>query len=122
MLLSPQELKKFVEQSLDADKAFDITTIDLDEQCGIADTMIIASGSSSRHVAAMAEKLKDRLSMVQIKGVRIEGLGTADWVVIDAGDIVVHLFRPEVREFYNIERMWGMGQNLQVVSQHHAMV
>lgn len=103
---------------MDADKAEDIVTIDLDEQSGIADYMIIASGTSSRHVAALAEKLRDRLAAVQVTGVRVEGLMQSDWVVFDAGDVVVHLFRPEVREFYNMERMWG-AQPFQIVRQQH---
>ena len=113
-------MKTLIQQSLDADKAIDITTIDLDDQTGLADYMIIASGTSSRHVAAMAEKLKDKLSMLQIKNVKIEGLSQADWVVIDAGDIIVHLFRPEVREFYNMERMWGLDQT--VHTHNHASI
>ena len=69
--------------------------------------MIIASGTSSRHVSAIAEKLKDRLNIRGIKNVRAEGLTNSDWVVLDAGDVIVHLFRPEVRAFYNMEKMWG---------------
>ncbi len=91
---------------MDADKAEDILTIDLKDQTAIADYMIIASGTSSRHVAALAEKLKDRMSARGVKNIRIEGTAQADWVAIDAGDVIVHLFRPEVREFYNIEKMW----------------
>jgi ribosome-associated protein len=104
--LSPQELKTLIEESLDSDKAIDIVTIEMDEQSGLADYMIVASGTSSRHVAALAEKLKDRLEARGVKGIRMEGIAQADWVAIDAGDILVHLFRPEVREFYNIEKMW----------------
>lgn len=92
---------------MDADKAMDIVVIDLKEQSGLADYMIIASGTSSRHVSSMATKLKDRLSARGIKGIAIEGLSQSDWVAIDAGDIIVHLFRPEVRDFYNIEKMWN---------------
>lgn len=116
--LSPHDLKVLVEKSLDADKAMDITTIELDEQSAIADYMIIASGTSSRHVAAMAEKLKDRLTVRGMKGFRLEGTETADWVVMDIGDIVVHLFRPEVRAFYNIEKMWAMPHQFDVVGGH----
>lgn len=104
--LSPQELKDLIEQSLDADKAIDIVTIDM-EQSGLADYMIVASGTSSRHVAAMAEKVKERLEGRKVKGIRIEGLSQADWVAIDVGDVIVHLFRPEVRKFYNLERIWS---------------
>jgi ribosome-associated protein len=114
--LSPSEIKELIEKSLDADKALGITTIHLDDQTGLADFMIIASGTSSRHVSALAENLKDRLSSRGVKGVTIEGQTQADWVVIDAGDVIVHLFRPEVREFYNIERMWGAFQPFDVIS------
>lgn len=73
--------------------------------------MIIASGTSSRHVSALAQKLKTRLEFRGVKGMAIEGLSQSDWVAIDAGDVIVHLFRPEVRNFYNIEKMWGAFQN-----------
>lgn len=96
-----------IEQSLDADKAIELVTITLDEQNSIADYVIVASGTSTRHVAAMAQKLKERLESRGIKNIRIEGLAQSDWVVLDAGDVIVHLFRPEVRSFYNIEKMWG---------------
>lgn len=103
---SPSQIKTLIEQSLDADKAFDIVTIDLNKDAAFADYMIIASGTSSRHISAIAEKLKERLSVRGLKDVRLEGVSQSDWVVVDAGDVVVHLFRPEVREFYNIEKMW----------------
>ncbi len=104
--LDPRALKTMIEQYLDSDKGQDIDTIDLRDQTAIADYMIIASGTSSRQVTSMAEKLKERLQERGVKDVRIEGAGQGDWVVIDAGDVIVHLFRPEVREFYNIEKMW----------------
>ena len=91
---------------MDADKATDILTIDLNDQTAIADYMIIASGTSSRHVAALASKLKDRMNARGVKDITVEGLSQSDWVAIDAGDVIIHLFRPEVREFYNIEKMW----------------
>lgn len=69
--------------------------------------MIIATGTSSRHVAGLASKLKDRLNKSGIKQIKMEGTAQADWVAIDAGDVIVHLFRPEVREFYNLEKMWS---------------
>lgn len=93
-------------ESLDADKAEDIETIDLRGQTAIADYMIVASGRSSRQVGALAEKLQDRLKAMGYKDVRIEGREQCNWVIVDAGDVVIHLFRPEVREFYNIEKMW----------------
>jgi len=96
-------------ESLEDDKAQDVKFIALDDQTGLADFMVIASGMSSTQTKRMAEKLKDRLSVAGIKNVTIEGASQGDWVVLDAGDIIVHLFKPEVREFYNIENMWTMG-------------
>jgi ribosome-associated protein len=94
-------------QSLDMDKAEDIVCIPLVGSSALADYMIIANGTSSRHVSALARKLKERLQIKKVKGITIEGLGQCDWVVMDTGDIIVHLFRPEVREFYSIEKMWS---------------
>ncbi len=99
-------MKTLIEQSLDADKAMDIDTIDLRNQSAIADYIVIASGQSTRQVAALAEKLRDRLKARGVDGIKLEGLESCNWVILDAGDIVVHLFRPEVRDFYNIEKMW----------------
>ncbi|MGE4063725.1 MAG: ribosome silencing factor [Rhodospirillaceae bacterium] len=92
--------------SLDDDKAQDILTIDLVGKTSIADRMIIASGTSARQVSAMAEHLVEALREVGIKA-QTEGEKHGDWVLIDAGDVVVHLFRPEVRAFYQIERIWS---------------
>ncbi len=78
--------------------------------------MVIASGTSSRHVSALARKLKERLNLQNVKNINIEGLSQCDWVVIDAGDVIVHIFRPEVREFYNIERMWCADPRFDVVT------
>ena len=72
--------------------------------------MIVASGRSSRQVGALAEKLRDRLKAMGVENVRLEGMTNCDWVIVDAGDVIIHLFRPEVREFYNIEKMWRMQQ------------
>jgi ribosome-associated protein len=94
---------------LDEDQAQDLVTILLEGKSSIADHMVIASGRSTRQVAAMATKLAERLKKAGHGTPRIEGLPAADWVLIDAGDVVVHLFRPEVRSFYNLERMWGFG-------------
>jgi ribosome-associated protein len=109
--MSPEDVRKLIEKSLDADKALDIKVIELGAETAIADYMVIASGTSSRHVAAMAEKLRERLEARGLKQIRIEGLAQADWVAIDAGDVIVHLFRPEVRSFYNIEKMWVSFEN-----------
>ncbi|MFC0684258.1 MULTISPECIES: ribosome silencing factor [Sphingomonadaceae] len=94
-------------QSLDDDQAQDIVTIDLEGKSSIAEYMVIASGRSTRQVAAMAQKLGERLKHGGFGHARVEGLPAADWVLVDAGGVVVHLFRPEVRSFYNLERMWG---------------
>ena len=102
-------LHALVMQSLDDDQAVELITIPLTGKSSIADHMIIASGKSSRQVASMATKLAERIKQKFGKSVRIEGLPVADWVLIDADDVIVHLFRPEVRTFYNLERMWAFG-------------
>lgn len=101
-------LKDLIVSSLDSDKGVDIQVIDLNGHSALADYIIVASGTSSRHIVSMAEKLSERLSARGTKDIRTEGMAQANWVVVDAGDIIVHLFRPEVREFYNIEKMWTM--------------
>ena len=104
---SPQ-LVGLIEKSLDDDKAEDIVVIDLHGKSSIADYMVIATGRSQRQVGAMAEHLTARLKAGGVPGVGVEGARACDWVLIDGGDVVVHLFRPEVRAFYNLEKMWGM--------------
>lgn len=107
-------MKDLIVASLDDDKGVDIQVIDLSGKSALADFIIVASGTSSRHITSMAEKLRERLEGRGHKGIRTEGMGQANWVVFDAGDVIVHLFRPEVREFYNIEKMWSVptaGQN-----------
>jgi ribosome-associated protein len=94
-------------RSLDDDQAQDVVTIPLTGKSTIADHMVIASGRSTRQVASMAQKLTERIKKDLGRNVRIEGLPVADWVLIDAEDVIVHLFRPEVRNFYNLERMWA---------------
>ncbi|MEY2943831.1 MAG: ribosome silencing factor [Pseudomonadota bacterium] len=108
----PGSLHALVLTSLDDDQAEEIISIPLEGKSSIADHMVIASGRSSRHVGAMAQKLAERVKHGGFGHVRIEGLPTADWVLIDAVDVVIHLFRPEVRTFYNLERMWGFGDKL----------
>jgi ribosome-associated protein len=105
----PGSLHALVLQSLDDDQAQDIVTIPLEGKSSVADYMVIASGRSTRQVATMAQKLAERIKHGGFGRVRIEGLPAADWVLIDAGDIVIHVFRPEVRSFYNLERMWAFG-------------
>jgi ribosome-associated protein len=103
-------LHALILHQLDEDQAAETVTIPLAGKSSIADHMVIASGRSSRHVAAMAEKIAERVKRETGRPVRIEGLPTADWVLIDGGDVIVHLFRPEVRSFYNLERIWGAGE------------
>jgi ribosome-associated protein len=104
-----EALHALVIQSLDDDQAVELVSIPLAGKSSIADHMVIASGKSSRQVASMATKLAERIKQKFGKAVRIEGLPVADWVLIDADDVIVHLFRPEVRTFYNLERMWAFG-------------
>jgi ribosome-associated protein len=101
---------------LDEDQAQDVVSIPLEGKSSIADFMVIASGRSTRQVASIATKLAERLKKEGHGSPRIEGLPAADWVLIDAGDVVVHLFRPEVRSFYNLERMWGFGDEAAAAS------
>ena len=96
-------------ESLDDDQAQDLVTIPLEGKSSIADYMIVASGRSTRQVAAIAQKLAERIKRAGHPAPRIEGLPAADWVLVDAGNVIVHLFRPEVRGFYNLERMWAFG-------------
>ena len=92
---------------LDDIKAEDITTIDLTGKTSIADTMVITSGRSNRHVGSIADRVIQGLKHAGVPGVRVEGMPHCDWVLIDAGDVIVHVFRPEVRAFYNLEKMWA---------------
>lgn len=101
------ELYTLVMQQLDDDQAAEIVSIPLEGKSSVADHMVVASGRSSRQVASMAQKLAEKVKQAGFGPVRIEGLPQADWVLIDCGDVVVHLFRPEVRSFYNLERMWS---------------
>jgi len=92
--------------SLDDSKAENIIPIDIQGKSSLGDYMVVASGRSHRHVAAVADHLIEALKDAGFGTPRVEGLASADWVLIDAGDIIVHVFRPEVREFYNLEKMW----------------
>lgn len=93
--------------SLSDAKAEDLVSIDLVGKTTIADTMVIASGRSQRHVGAVADQLLQKLKNGGVRNATVEGLPHCDWVLIDAGDVVVHIFRPEVRQFYNLEKMWS---------------
>ncbi len=92
---------------LDEDKAEDIVTIDLAGKSDIADSMVVATGRSQRHVSALADQLTRRLKVDGFGRVNVEGATSCDWVLLDAGDVIVHLFRAEVRSFYNLERAWS---------------
>ena len=99
-------LEAFILSSLEEDSAIDIVTIALAGKSSEADAMIVASGRSARHVSALADKLIDRLKQELGIFTRVEGKETGDWILLDAGDVIVHLFRPEVRDFYQLEKMW----------------
>ncbi len=105
--MSTDALHQLVLSQLDDDQAQDVVTIPLEGKSSIADHMVIASGRSTRQVASMAQKLAEQIKKAGFGHARVEGLPAADWVLIDAGDVVIHLFRPEVRTFYNLERMWS---------------
>ena len=100
-------LKKKIIKTLDLYKALDIITIDLEGKSSMADHMIIASGTSSRHIQALSEKLIDELKKKGIDKCRLEGRDSSDWKLIDATDIIVHIFHPEKRKFYELEKMWS---------------
>jgi ribosome-associated protein len=104
--LTSEALLAVILASLEDDKAEDVVTIDLRGRSDMADYMVICSGRSSRQVAAISEKLVDRLKQDHRRASKIEGKETGDWVLIDTGDVIVHVFRPEVREFYQLEKMW----------------
>lgn len=112
----PGSLHALVLSSLDEDQAQEVISIPLAGKSSIADHMVIASGRSTRQVASMAQKLAERIKQGGFGNAKVEGLPAADWVLIDAGDVVVHLFRPEVRTFYNLERMWGFGDGAPVAA------
>ncbi len=106
--LTPGELLAIIQSTLEDDKAEDLVTINLIDKTSLADHMIIATGSSSRRVASMAEHIVEKLKEAGQGRAQAEGKEQGDWVLVDAGDVIVHLFRPEVRAFYNIEQMWGV--------------
>ena len=106
---SPEETLRLVLLSLDDMKAEDTTQIDLRGKTTIADTMVVTSGRSNRHVGAVADRVLENLGEAGVPNLKVEGMPHCDWVLIDAGDVIVHVFRPEVREFYNLEKMWEPG-------------
>jgi ribosome-associated protein len=106
-----EETIRLVLACLDGMKAEDTVTIDLTGKTSIADAMVVTSGRSNRQVGAIADHLLEDLAKAGIRNVRVEGLPHCDWVLIDAGDVIVHVFRPEVRAFYNLEKMWARATN-----------
>ena len=102
-----KETLRLILARLDDMKAEDTIAIDVTGKTSIADTMVVTSGRSNRHVTSIAESAIEGLSKAGVKGVRVEGKCHGDWVLIDAGDVIVHVFRPEVRAFYDLEKMWA---------------
>jgi ribosome-associated protein len=108
--LSAISAKTLLEQILiilDDAKAQDLTTINLVERSQMADTMIIVTGTSNRHVSSIAEHLRTKLKQLGVKQIKLEGQSNCDWVLVNAGDVIVHIFREEVRSFYNLEKLWS---------------
>ncbi len=105
--LDAEEILALIVTRLDEDKAEELVSIDLRGKTSIADFMVVASGRSQRHVGATAEHLIEALKAAGVRQIRVEGQPACDWVLIDAGDVIVHIFQPEVRSFYNIEKMWS---------------
>ncbi|MCC6720096.1 MAG: ribosome silencing factor [Acetobacteraceae bacterium] len=101
------QLQKVIVTSLEDDKAENVVALDLQGRAAFADRMVVATGIADRQITAMAQHLEEKLAAVGLKRVLIEGAPGSDWVLIDAGDIIVHLFKPEARALYGIERMWG---------------
>ncbi|MEM9170792.1 MAG: ribosome silencing factor [Pseudomonadota bacterium] len=102
-----EAIREAVLAELEDDKVEDVVVIDLNGKSDIADVMVIGTGRSQRHVGAVADKVSRRLKGMGLGNCRIEGQPACDWVLIDAGDVILHLFRPEVRSFYNLERIWS---------------
>ncbi len=105
--MSVINIKNNIEKILDDNKAKNITSIDLKNKSYIADYMIIASGTSSRHLQALSEILVTQLKKLGIDNCRIEGKDSSDWKLVDANDVIVHIFHPEKRDFYDLEKMWS---------------
>lgn len=110
---SPEDMRDIILKALDDQKAEDIVTVSLKGKSAIADYMVIASGRSSRHVVGLSNSISEELSKAGINKGRFEGKENGDWVLGDTGDVIIHLFRPEVREFYNIEKIWCDPQALE---------
>ncbi len=106
--LSPDALLTLVKEQLDDDKAGDVVVVDLSGKSSIADYMVIASGQSTRQVGGMTDHLLETFRKNGLRGAKVEGRSRGDWVLVDAGDVIIHLFRPEVREFYKLEKLWSL--------------
>jgi ribosome-associated protein len=106
--LSLKQLERLILTSLDDHKADDIVSINLEGKSDFADRMIIASGTSQRHVGSLADRVVDALKKAGYKNVPVEGQESCEWVLVDAGNIIVHIFKPEARSYYNIEKMWSV--------------
>jgi len=110
----PKAAVDIISSSLEDSKAEDIVKLEITGKSALADHMIVASGRSHRHVGAIADQVLRNLKSAGFGSAKVEGLPHCDWVLVDAGDVIVHIFRPEVRDFYNIEKMWSTGQQDQV--------
>ena len=106
MIKKSIDICKFIKKSLSKNKAKEITVIDLKKKTSIADYMIICTGTSNRHITALSNYLSEDLKKLNLNMLNIEGKKNGDWIIVDIGDIIVHLFRGEVREYYNLEKMW----------------
>ena len=113
--LDADQILRLITNSLDDDKAENILMISLDGKSAMADYMVVASGVSSRQITAMAQHLEFKLKQKKVDVLGMEGLRQADWILIDANDVIVHIFRPEVREFYGLERMWANDASAEIV-------
>ena len=101
------DLKSIILNTLDSNKAIDIVSIDLKNKSSIADHMIVASGTSSRHIQALSEQVLEKIKLSGIKNCKIEGIESNDWKLIDGIDVIIHIFNPEKRKFYELEKMWS---------------
>ncbi len=102
-----EKLKRIIQTSLDDDKAEDIVALDLAGKSSLADYMVIASGTSQRHMQTLAEHIAEKLRAIGFDFVSVDGRESEDWIVVDAGDVLVHIMRPDARRTYNLEKMWG---------------
>jgi ribosome-associated protein len=106
------QLRKYIEDALEDAKALDIVVLDVRKIAMFTDYMVIVTGTSTRHVAAVADKVVDRLREKGRRPVGVEGMGTSDWVLVDYGDVVLHVMRTQTRDFYQIEKLWGEGKRV----------